>query len=94
MGLRALVRGLDEMFRKQIDVLRIRHGSRQTLETLINEEARAAEINYEATDRCYMLFSVKSQGAWSTIFQKTQNFTVKHVFHLDKKAVRTTLNFD
>ena len=36
---RELERGLDGMFSGWIDVPRIRHGSRQTLETLINEEA-------------------------------------------------------
>lgn len=34
-----LVRGLDEMFGKRVEVSRIRHGSGQVLETLINEEA-------------------------------------------------------
>jgi len=33
-----LERGLDELFEKIVEVPRIRHGSRQTLETLINEE--------------------------------------------------------
>lgn len=36
---RELERGLDELFEKMVKVPRIRHGSRQTLETLINEEA-------------------------------------------------------
>lgn len=34
-----LARGLDEMFGKRVEVSRIRHGSGQALETLINEEA-------------------------------------------------------
>jgi len=34
-----LVKGLDELFGKRVDVPRIKHGFRQTLETLINEEA-------------------------------------------------------
>jgi hypothetical protein len=33
-----LERGLDELFEGMVEVPRIRHGSRQTLETLINEE--------------------------------------------------------
>jgi hypothetical protein len=33
------VRGFDEMFGKRVEVPRIRHGSGQALETLINEEA-------------------------------------------------------
>ena len=32
-------RARDEMFEGMVDVPRIRHGSRQTLETLINEQA-------------------------------------------------------
>jgi CRISPR/Cas system-associated endonuclease Cas1 len=36
---RELEQGLDELFEGMIEVPRIRHGSRQTLETLINEEA-------------------------------------------------------
>ena len=36
---RELERGLDGLFERWIEVPRIRHGSRQTLETLINEEA-------------------------------------------------------
>jgi len=36
---RELVGSLDEMFEGWVEVPRIRHGSRQTLETLINEEA-------------------------------------------------------
>jgi len=34
-----LERGLDELFERMVKVPRIKHGSRQTLETLINEEA-------------------------------------------------------
>ena len=34
-----LERGLTELFEEWVEVPRIRHGSRQTLETLINEEA-------------------------------------------------------
>jgi len=34
-----LIRGLDEMFGKRVEVPRIRHGSGQALETLFNEEA-------------------------------------------------------
>ena len=37
---RELERGLDGLFAGWVDVPRIRHGSRQTLETLINEEAQ------------------------------------------------------
>jgi CRISPR-associated protein Cas1 len=36
---RELERGLEELFEGWVEVPRIRHGSRQTLETLINEEA-------------------------------------------------------
>ena len=36
---RARAQGLDELFEGMVEVPRIRHGSRQTLETLINEEA-------------------------------------------------------
>jgi hypothetical protein len=36
---RELEQGLDELFEGMVEVPRIRHGSRQTLETLINEEA-------------------------------------------------------
>lgn len=36
---RELERGLDELFESMVDVPRIRYGHRQTLETLINEEA-------------------------------------------------------
>lgn len=36
---RELEQGLEELFRSMVEVPRIRHGSRQTLETLINEEA-------------------------------------------------------
>jgi CRISPR-associated protein Cas1 len=36
---RELERGLEELFEGMVEVPRIRHGSRQTLETLINEEA-------------------------------------------------------
>ena len=36
---RELERGLNELFECWVDVPRIKHGSRQTLETLINEEA-------------------------------------------------------
>ena len=36
---RELERGLDELFEKIVEVPRIKHGSRQTLGTLINEEA-------------------------------------------------------
>ena len=37
---RELERGLDELFEGMVEVPRIRHGSRQKLETLINEEAQ------------------------------------------------------
>lgn len=37
---RELERGLDELFGGMVEVPRIRHGSRQTVETLINEEAQ------------------------------------------------------
>jgi len=36
---RELERGLDELFEKIVEVPRIKHGSRQTIKTLINEEA-------------------------------------------------------
>jgi hypothetical protein len=36
---RELERGLEELFGVMVEVPRIGHGSRQTLETLINEEA-------------------------------------------------------
>jgi hypothetical protein len=36
---RELEQGLDELFGDMVEVPRIRHCSRQTLETLINEEA-------------------------------------------------------
>ena len=36
---RELERDLDELFSGWIEVPRVRHGSRQSLETLINEEA-------------------------------------------------------
>lgn len=36
---RELEQSLDELFEKLVEVPRIRHGRRQTLETLINEEA-------------------------------------------------------
>lgn len=35
---RELEQSLDELFEKLVEVPRIRHGRRQTLETLINEE--------------------------------------------------------
>ncbi len=38
--MRELVRGLDDLFEGWVEVPRIRHGYRQTLETLINEEAQ------------------------------------------------------
>jgi hypothetical protein len=37
---RELKQGLDELFEGMVEVPRIRHGSRQTLETLIGEEAQ------------------------------------------------------
>ena len=37
---RELERGLDELFEGWVEVPRVRHGSRQKLETLINEEAQ------------------------------------------------------
>lgn len=37
---RELERGLNELFGGMVEVPRIRHGSRQALETLINEEAQ------------------------------------------------------
>jgi len=37
---RELEKGLNELFGVWVEVPRIRHGSRQTLETLINEEAQ------------------------------------------------------
>ena len=37
---RELERGLDKLFESMVEVPRIRHGSRSTLETLINEEAQ------------------------------------------------------
>ena len=36
---RELERGLDKIFEGMVEVPKIRHGSRQTIETLINEEA-------------------------------------------------------
>jgi CRISPR-associated protein Cas1 len=36
---RQLLKALDELFESYIEIPRIRHGHRQTLETLINEEA-------------------------------------------------------
>jgi len=36
---REIERGLDEMFERIVEVPRIKHGHRQTLKTLINEEA-------------------------------------------------------
>ena len=36
---RELERGLNELFDEWVEIPRIRHGSRQTLGTLINEEA-------------------------------------------------------
>jgi hypothetical protein len=38
MRLRTLVRDLDQMLRKRVEVPRIRQGSSQILETLINED--------------------------------------------------------
>jgi CRISPR/Cas system-associated endonuclease Cas1 len=34
-----LAEGLNELFERKIDVARVRHGSRRSLDTLINEEA-------------------------------------------------------
>jgi hypothetical protein len=34
-----LAEGLNELFERKVKIPRIRHGSRQTLDTLINEEA-------------------------------------------------------
>jgi hypothetical protein len=35
----SLADGLNVLFRRKVEILRIRHGKKQTLETLINEEA-------------------------------------------------------
>ena len=34
-----LAEGLNELFERKVEIPRMRHGSRQTLDTLINEEA-------------------------------------------------------
>jgi CRISPR-associated endonuclease Cas1 len=49
---RELERGLDELFDKMVEVPRIKYGSRQTLETLINEEAQllAKYVRHEITN--------------------------------------------
>jgi CRISPR/Cas system-associated endonuclease Cas1 len=36
---KTLMRGLNKLFESEFDIPRIRHGKKQTLETLINEEA-------------------------------------------------------
>jgi CRISPR/Cas system-associated endonuclease Cas1 len=49
---RELERGLDELFETMFEVPRIKHGFRQTLETLINEEAQllAKYVRHEITN--------------------------------------------